>query len=167
MKDVQETDTHIYFWGSIFSNFYPVEMKFAGIDFHSSEQLFMFLKAKYFEDHEMADMIATRGQEPRDAKAFGRQVTGFDEEEWVSAREDMMHIAVQRKFMNDDLLEQLLSTGDKILVEGSPEDKIWGVGLRYDSEKILDEENWDGLNLLGKVLMRVRSDIRDIISQKK
>ena len=167
MKDVQETNTHIFFWGSFLSNFYPAKMKFAGIDFHTSEQLFMFLKAKYFEDHEMADMIATRGQDPKDAKRFGRKVVGFDNEVWEGAREDMMYIACQRKFMDEDLLKQLLATEEKVLVEGSPFDKIWGVGLVYDGETILDEKNWDGLNLLGKVLMRVRTDIRDIISQKK
>ena len=166
MKDVQETNTHIYFWGSVLSNFYPVKMKFAGIDFHTSEQLFMFLKAKYFNDQEMADMIATRGQDPKDAKRFGRKVKGFNNEEWEDAREDMMHIACQRKFMNEDLFKQLLATGEKVLVEGSPVDKIWGVGLKYDSQEILDEENWNGLNLLGKVLMRVREDIRKIIKNQ-
>jgi len=167
MKDVQETNTHIYFWGSFLSNFYPVKIKFAGIDFHTSEQLFMFLKAKYFEDDEMADRIATEGQEPAVAKKLGRQVKGFNNEDWEGAREDMMYIACQRKFMDDELFKQLLATGDKVLVEGSPVDKIWGVGLKYDSEEILDEENWDGLNLLGKVLMKVRDDIKRIISQKK
>jgi len=167
MKDVQETKTHIYFWGSFLSNFAPAKMKFAGIDFHTSEQLFMFLKAKYFEDEDMAQMIATRGQDPKDAKRFGRKVEGFNDEEWVDAREQMMHIAVQRKFMDEDLMKQLLDTGDKILVEGSPYDKVWGVGLVYDGKEILDEENWDGLNLLGKVLMQLRDEIKEIISQKK
>ena len=69
--------------------------------------------------------------------------------------------------MDEDLLKQLLATEDKVLVEGSPFDKIWGVGLIYDCEEIVDEENWKGLNLLGKVLMRVRTDIKDVISQKK
>jgi len=127
----------------------------------------MFLKAKYFEDDEMADRIATEGQEPAVAKKLGRQVKGFNNEDWEGAREDMMYIACQRKFMDDELFKQLLATGDKVLVEGSPVDKIWGVGLKYDSEEILDEENWDGLNLLGKVLMKVRDDIKRIISQKK
>ena len=167
MKNVQETDTHIYFWGSFLSNFYPAKLKFAGIDFHTSEQLFMYLKAKYFEDEEMAQMIATRGQDPKDAKRFGRKVKGFDIDEWADAREQMMHIAVQRKFMDDDLVKELLETGDKVLVEGSPYDKIWGVGLKYDCEEILNEENWDGLNLLGEVLMQVRSEIRNVIAQKK
>jgi len=166
MKNVQETNTHIYFWGSFLSNFHPAEITFAGIKFHTSEQLFMFLKAKYFEDETMANVIATRGQDPKDAKRFGRKVEGFNNEEWAEAREDMMLIAVQRKFMEETLLKQLLDTGDKILVEGSPYDKIWGVGLKYDSEEILDEKNWNGLNLLGKVLMRVRNDIRNIISEK-
>jgi len=166
MKDVKETNTHIYFWGSFLSNFYPVKMKFAGIDFHTSEQLYMFVKAKYFEDEAMAQMIADRGQDPKDAKAFGRKVEGFNDEEWADVREDMMYIACQRKFMDKNLFEQLLATGEKVLVEGSPVDKIWGVGLKYDSQEILDEENWNGLNLLGKVLMRVREDIRKIIKNQ-
>ena len=75
-----------------------------------------------------------------------------------------MHIAVQRKFMDEDLLKQLMETGDKVLVEGSPYDKIWGVGLAYDGKEILNEENWDGLNLLGRVLMKVRTEIKEIIT---
>jgi len=167
MKEVQETNTHIYFWGSFLSNFYPVKMKFAGIDFHTSEQLFMFLKAKYFNDDAMADMIAKRGQDPAVAKKFGRKVEGFNVEVWEGVREDMMMIACQRKFMDDELFKQLLATEEKILVEGSPYDQIWGVGLRYDSEQILDQENWNGLNLLGVVLMKVRDDIRKIMSNRK
>jgi len=127
----------------------------------------MFLKAKYFEDEEMGTTIVAHGKNPKDAKRFGRMVKNFNNEDWDGAREDMMQIALQRKFMDDDLFKLLLSTGDKILVEGSPYDKIWGVGLKYDSEEILDEENWKGLNLLGKVLMKVRDEIKQIITQKK
>jgi ribA/ribD-fused uncharacterized protein len=167
MKHVQETNTHIYFWGSFLSNFEPVKIKFAGFDFHTSEQLFMFLKAKYFVDEEMATRIVEEGQDPFTAKKLGRQVKGFNEEEWAEDREDMMYIACQRKFMDDDMFKLLLATGDKILVEGSPHDKIWGVGLNFNGEEILDEENWNGLNLLGKVLMKVRDDMRKILEQRK
>jgi ribA/ribD-fused uncharacterized protein len=157
------TDTHIYFWGSFLSNFIPNDLKifYMGYDFNTSEQLFMYIKAKFFNDHEKAHEIATKGQKPYDAKRMGREVIGYDEELWSKYREEAMYHAVKLKFLsNSKLMNQLLDTGDKILVEGTPMDPIWGVMIKWDDDRILDEKNWKGQNLLGKVLMRVRNDLR-------
>jgi hypothetical protein len=72
-----------------------------------------------------------------------------------------MYIAIRAKFESSSKLKkQLLETGNKILVEGTPFDPIWGVKIKWDDDRILDEKNWNGLNLLGKVLMKVRRDIK-------
>jgi ribA/ribD-fused uncharacterized protein len=157
------TDTHIYFWGSFLSNFIPNDLKilYCNHIFTNSEQIFMFLKAVYFNDMDMAANIIVAGKDPRTAKKLGGQVKNFKEEEWAKVREEKMYTAIMIKFQSDNKLkQQLLDTGDKILVEGTPFDPIWGVMIKWDDDRILDEKNWKGQNLLGKVLMRVRNDIK-------
>lgn len=160
---MRETKTHIYFWGTFLSNWIPADCKipYNGLMFSNSEQLFMFKKATYFDDDEMAEEIAMYGQDPREVKKMGRKVKNYNEESWAQVREDMMYIACYAKFTSDEKLRQhLIDTGDKIIVEGTPFDGVWGVKIKWDDDRILDEKNWNGLNLLGKVLMRVREDIK-------
>jgi hypothetical protein len=121
----------------------------------------MFLKAVFFNDMDMATNIIVAGKDPRTAKKLGGQVKNFKESEWAKVRYSKMYLAVRLKFeSNQKLRKQLLNTGDKILVEGTPFDPIWGVMLKWDDDRILDEKNWKGQNLLGKVLMKVREDLR-------
>ena len=61
---------------------------------------------------------------------------------------------------NEDLGKFLLATGDKVLVEASPVDAIWGIGLAQDHEDALLPSKWRGPNLLGYALMTVRDLIR-------
>lgn len=157
------TDTHIYFWGSFLSNWIPKDLKIQYCDneFTNSEQIFMFLKAVFFNDMETAEKIVKFGKEPRIAKDLGREVQNYNEEEWSKVREEKMYNAIMLKFTSDQKLkQQLLDTGDKILVEGTPFDPIWGVMIKWDDDRILDEKNWKGQNLLGKVLMRIREDLK-------
>ena len=170
MKEINLTDKYIAFWGGVFSNFYPCEIKVdtdwwdkptKEITFTSSEQYFMWQKAMWFNDQETADKIVL-AKTPKEAKALGRQVRNFDEDEWKDARKYAMWNAVLLKFrQNKKLKECLLSVefNGKHFVEGSPYDKIWGVGIRWDSNDIEDEKNWNGLNLLGKTLDRVRENL--------
>jgi len=160
---MRETSTHIYFWGSFLSNWIPsnLDIEYDGKVFTNSEQLFMYFKAMHFKDFEMAKDIIEYGTKPREAKDMGRKVMNYNEEEWAKLRENAMHIAVKAKFESDEELKnKLLSTGDKILVEGTPFDGIWGVKIKWDDDRILDEKNWNGLNLLGKVLMDVREELK-------
>ncbi len=157
------TDTHIYFLKGFLSNWIPTNLiiSYDGHIFSNSEQLFMYMKAKFFGDEPIAARIITMGKDPLAAKDYGRQVRGYDEGRWSEVREEMMYKAVYAKFTSDDnLRKQLLETGDKILVEGTPFDHIWGVMIKWDDDRILDEKNWKGQNLLGKVLMRVRDDLK-------
>jgi ribA/ribD-fused uncharacterized protein len=161
------TDTHIYFWGSFLSNWIPKDCKIIVSDengtnrFYTSEQLFMYYKACFFGDKVMAIRIIMNGKDPKDAKDLGREVKNYSEEKWSKVREEMMYNAIVNKFTSDPkLTKQLLDTENKILVEGTPFDPIWGVKIKWDDDRILDERNWKGQNLLGKVLMRVREDLR-------
>jgi len=150
------TDTHVYFWGSIFSNWADVRFEYKDQIFYNSEQAFMWEKAILFKDFETADEIFDCDS-PKEAKALGRKVKRFDSSKWDKAGFDFMVDINYEKFnQNPSLKEILLSTGNKTIVEASPFDKIWGVGLHWDDDRILDEKNWQGKNLLGKALMKVR-----------
>jgi ribA/ribD-fused uncharacterized protein len=165
---MRETDTHIYFWGGMLSNFYPHNYTITSYDmggeplkFHSSEQQFMYFKARHFNDDEIAEKIL-QSKQASEAKKLGRQVKNFDEENWADFRFDYMIEADYCKFSSDKNLREYLTvdTGNKILVEASPFDTIWGVGLHFDNDLILDEKNWHGQNLLGEALMIVRDMLR-------
>lgn len=157
------TDTHIYFWGSFLSNWIPnnLSIRYDGHTFSNSEQLFMYLKAVFFKDQLKAREIVEFGNDPRTAKNLGREVSNYDEKEWSKVREEMMFKACLLKFQSDEKLkQQLLDTENKILVEGTPFDPIWGVMIKWDDDRILDESNWRGQNMLGKVLMNVRKELQ-------
>lgn len=157
-KEINVTDKYVCFWGSEFSNFYPCKIVAENRKFKTSEQYFMWQKADYFCDDVIAEAILNSST-PMEAKALGRRVDGFVEEAWEKVREQAMFNAVYCKFsQNEDLKRVLLSEEfkDKHFVEGSPTDRIWGVGIIWNDEKIADENNWNGLNLLGKTLDAVR-----------
>lgn len=155
-------DNHVAFWGSCFSNFYPCEFTLEGKTWKTSEHYFMWKKAIFFNDVETANKIL-EVEHPRDAKKLGRQVKGFNEEEWALVSFHIMYDGVYAKFsQNEDLKRALLNenfTG-KHFVEGSPVDNIWGVGVSYEDPRVDDENNWTGKNWLGKILDIVRCRVR-------
>jgi ribA/ribD-fused uncharacterized protein len=160
---MRTTHTHVYFWGSFLSNWIPSDLKIHhdGYIFTNSEQLFMYFKAKFFGDEETAKRLVAVGRDPRKAKDLGREVKNYDDAKWSLVREEKMFEACMLKFQSDSSLKtQLLATGDRVIVEGTPFDPIWGVKIKWDDNRILDEKNWNGLNLLGKVLMRVREELK-------
>lgn len=159
---MKEDDNFVLFWqgDDIYSNFYPTKFKLYDKEFSSSEQCFMYSKAIQFGDYQTAEEIL-KITEPMECKNLGRKVKNYDENTWKNLREEKMYNACFAKFsQNMDLKKKILDTNDKILVEASPYDKIWGVGLKEDDPKILDPNNWKGLNLLGKVLMNVRKNLK-------
>ena len=96
--------------------------------------------------------------DPKTAKACGRAISNFDEKIWRRECRNYMFRAVWAKFsQNVDLARSLVETGDRILVEGSPHDAVWGVGLAWNDPAIDDEKNWKGTNWLGDTLMLVRA----------
>lgn len=162
MEDIRIYDKHVAFWGSAFSNFYPCHFQEGDWHWISSEQCFMAKKAEYFKDTEILEEIL-KAETPEKAKKLGRKVKNFDAEKWSKVCFDKMYDAVYAKFsQNSDLKELLLSSDfeGKGFVEGSPFDAIWGVKMDWRNPDIDDEENWQGQNLLGKVLNKVREDLR-------
>lgn len=162
------TDSHVYFWGGCFSNFYradttiSIEHKDNIIKLPTSEHAYMIYKAVAFNDWNSYNNILNVVH-PAEAKKIGRQVKNFDQKIWDQIKYDRMYSAVYAKFSQNEKIKQLLlDTGIRTLVEASPIDRIWGVGLHYDDDLILDESNWKGKNLLGKVLMDVRQQFWDV-----
>ena len=156
------TDTHIYFWNGTYSNWHPARITdpATGFVFENTEQAFMWFKADKFGDTETAGEVL-KTPNPREVKKLGRQVKNYNDEEWNKVRYLIMLGVNLWKFTQiSEYQKELLATGDKIIVEASPYDKIWGVGLLEDDPLILDEKNWQGENLLGKVCMDVRTQLR-------
>jgi ribA/ribD-fused uncharacterized protein len=162
---MKTTNTHVYFWGSYLSNFWltkiqsPEGCALPNFTFNCSEQLFMMEKALFFNDYEAAFFMAAC-ENGGSVKAIGRKVLNFDEKAWYDVSYEKMLMACKAKFaQNAVLAEQLKATGERIIVEASPTDLIWGVGLHEDDPLILNERNWRGENRLGRVLMEVRAGI--------
>ena len=154
------TDKYIFFWKSRISNWHMCQFKYKGITFFNTEQAFMWEKAIFFGDMETAKKIVET-PEPKENKALGRQVKNFDTEKWLIASFPAMVAVNYAKFSQDKRSKELLlSTGDKVLVEASPVDKIWGIGLHWENDDVLDETKWQGMNLLGKALMEVRKQLK-------
>lgn len=98
---------------------------------------------------------------PPKALRPGRGVRGFSEVEWAAARYRIVVAGNMAKFsQHDDLRRYLLSTGNRVLVEASPLDRIWGIGLAADDARARSPSRWRGLNLLGCAHMEVRDQIQ-------
>jgi ribA/ribD-fused uncharacterized protein len=155
------TDNGVYFWSGIYSQWYKSDFEIDGVKFTSAEQYMMYKKALLFEDEEVANAIM-RTNNPKEQKALGRKVRNFDVDTWNENCREYVYEGNYAKFTQDPvLLEQLMETGDKILVEASPLDKIWGVGLHFDDERVEDESQWQGTNWLGEAIMRVRTELHE------
>ena len=156
------THNFVFFYRSLnpFSNWYMCPFTHAGSQYNCGEQFMMYSKARLFKDFDVAELIMEQ-REPRKQKFLGRQVRGYDDATWMAECEGLMIPGLKSKFLqNEYCLNTLLDTGDKIIVEASPYDKIWGIGLEESDHRALDQSQWLGKNLLGKCLMRVRDEIR-------
>lgn len=143
-----------------FSNWAHAEFYMNGRHFKNSEQAFMYLKAELFGDTAIMEQILANPNPMMD-RIYGRKVKAFDAAVFDAKKYQMMVDVCYEKFtQNTELKELLLSTGDAILAEASPKDKIWGVGLRVDDPDFTDPGKWRGTNLLGQALMEVRNRIR-------
>lgn len=143
-----------------FSNWFISEFEVKGLRFNCVEQMMMTAKARLFGDVVTAEKILAASH-PRDHKALGRSVSGYDDEVWKERRGRIVAHGCYAKFSQNQVLrEALLATGDTLLVEASPYDPIWGVGLGQHDPRILDPSQWRGQNLLGIALMQVRDRLR-------
>jgi ribA/ribD-fused uncharacterized protein len=155
------SDTFTYFFteASPFSQWYPCRFEEAGVTFRCAEQYMMHGKAILFDDAEIAAEILA-ADHPRTHKALGRKVRNFDAAIWERERERIVLAGNRAKFTQDEALRaKLLATAPTTLVEASPFDRIWGVGLRESDPRIHDRRNWRGKNLLGFLLTRLRDEL--------
>lgn len=150
--------SYVFFWGGEFSNWFPSKFTIDGVIFHNAEQYFMYKKAKFFDDEEIANKIL-QTDDPKLAKKLGRKVKNFDSDVWLKVCKIYMKEACLAKFsQNEDLKEKLLSNKTQTYVEASPYDTIWGVGMSDENPKINDSSNWLGLNYLGEILTEIRDE---------
>lgn len=138
------------------SQWYPCQFEADGVTYTSAEQYMMAEKARLFGDEEIrAEILNT--SDPRKCKALGRKVRNFDKAVWNKEKEHIVRKGNTKKFLQNSALRSfLLSTGDKVLVEASPTDRVWGIGLGKNNSDALDPQKWRGQNLLGFALMNVR-----------
>jgi ribA/ribD-fused uncharacterized protein len=158
-----------FFWqrGSPFSQWHKSTYVLDGVTFSCAEQGMMHSKALLFEDHVTADKIM-QTNDCRRMKELGRQVRGFKDEVWIQHRQEIVFQHSMCKYtQNPYLLQALINTKGRVLVEASPYDSIWGVGLHETDAREVPPSQWPGLNLLGKVLVRVRQAILDEVEDEE
>lgn len=148
-----------FFWSGIFSQWHPAAFNIDGIFYNCAEQYMMAEKARLFKDDVM-EMRIMKAALPSDQKRLGRQVTGFDLDIWNSKAKDIVYRGNYAKFtQNENLKQELLKTVGTTLVEASPHDTIWGIGLLRSDRKALNRNTWRGTNWLGEILTKVRDDL--------
>lgn len=161
---------YLFFWGhtahgrglgkECLSQWYPSPFVVNGRVFPTAEHYMMFRKAVLFGDDACAERIV-RASSPSAAKALGRAVQGFEESVWEAHRTDIVVQGSYEKFAQSaELKAFLLATGNQVLVEASPRDRIWGIGLAADDARARNPAEWRGLNLLGFALMTARDLLR-------
>jgi len=166
------SEDYIFFFGENkdygwLSNFFKLTFIVDGVTFPTSEHFFMYTKCNKFEPtNEKLKQEILNTTNPKDAKLFGRKVKNFDEAVWNSVRFEVMKKGLTEKFsQNLEYKTKLLDTKNKILVEASPFDGIWGIKYSKDSALKLSNEVLNKVlqerNLLGKALMEVRKDLNN------
>ncbi|NGN64391.1 NADAR family protein [Streptomyces sp. A7024] len=168
---VTNSTKFLFFWGhrptrdgsvgkGCFSQWWPAPFTVDGVEYATAEHFTMAGKARLFGDTDAERAIVAAGH-PKQAKDLGRTVRGFDQEAWAAHRYDIVVRGNEAKFgQHPDLRDYLLRTGDRVLVEASPVDRVWGIGLAADDERAQTPAEWRGLNLLGLALMDVRERLR-------
>ncbi|MFG2502612.1 NADAR family protein [Streptomyces sp. NPDC048441] len=158
---------YLHFWGhtprrdgtlgaSCFSQWWVSPFTVGGVEYGTAEHWMMASKARLFSDAE-AERAVLASRTPAEAKKAGRLVRGFDEAIWARERFGIVVEGSVRKFASADALRSfLVGTGTRVLVEASPMDRIWGIGLAADDDRAQDPERWRGPNLLGFALMEAR-----------
>lgn len=151
------TDTHCFFWKSKLSQW--ARHSFTDIDgirYSCAEQYMMAQKALLFNDSEKYNEVMGTSH-PRRMQQLGREVRGYDQKIWDENKERIVYEASKYRLEQCSEFRKLLEkTKGLILVEASPIDRVWGIGLHEDDDLVLDECNWKGQNLLGIVLTRLR-----------
>ena len=156
---MQDYTKYTFFWNGPFSQWHLSDFVVNGKKFNCAEQFMMYSKATLFGDTTTAAKImATKS--PKEQKELGRQVANFYAPIWNNIAKQLVYMGNLAKFTQSiTLLETLHATRDTLLVEASPYDAIWGIGLDEVTAKDLPKEEWPGTNWLGEVLTQVRLDL--------
>lgn len=166
-----DEDYIVAFWGpedknGVFSQWYCSDIIIEGSTFFCCEQWMMYKKAILFQDYEIAEKIL-RSKSPREIKALGRKVKNFNQAIWDENKENIVFEGNFAKFtQNSYLYAQLMNTNGKIIVEASPYDRIWGIGLSANDPRIYDTSKWQGKNLLGNIIMEVRHSLNQDLADR-
>lgn len=158
---MRKTERFTFFFtkADVFSNWHPAWFTVHGVQFNCVEQMMMYAKAFEFGDLGTARKILDAA-DPKEQKRLGRLVTPYNDERWMQIVRKVVYHAAKAKFtQNPHMLQALLATEGTTLVEASPYDKLWGVGLGERDPRIEDPRNWRGSNWLGQVLTRLRDDL--------
>jgi ribA/ribD-fused uncharacterized protein len=156
--------THFsFFWqsDSPFSQWHLSSFTVNNVEYNCAEQYMMHQKALLFEDTVIANKVMNT-KSPKSQKALGRKVSNFDDDVWNRHCVDIVYKGNYAKFsQNEKLKETILSLRhkDRELVEASPVDKIWGIGMADTDDGVKQRANWKGKNLLGKILTCVRDEL--------
>lgn len=160
----------LFFWGhtpkneevtdaSCLSQWFPATFVVDGVTYLTAEHFMMAEKARLFRDSARL-MKILQCKTPAEAKAHGRAVMGYDDRAWGAARMPSVVKGNVAKFDQNKRMGALLkSTAARVLVEASPRDRIWGIGMGAANPDARRPSKWRGQNLLGFALMEVRRQL--------
>lgn len=166
----KDKNKYLFFWGhqpsldttitkSCFSQWFESTFKIDGVLYKTAEHYMMAEKAKLFKDEEIRKQIID-AKTPGEAKKLGRLVKNFHQDTWLQKRFEIVVKGNFNKFQqNPTLREFLMNTNTRVLVEASPVDDIWGIGMAQNHRDAYHPEKWKGVNLLGFALMEVRDKL--------
>jgi ribA/ribD-fused uncharacterized protein len=157
--------SYLFFWGhkihapvteTCFSQWYPAPFVHEGLTYPTAEHWMMACKARTFGDEEILQRLFETDS-PAEAKKLGRAVKNFDPQVWDDLKYAFVKEGNVLKFsQHPDMKIFLLQTEKNVIVEASPMDAIWGIGLGRENPKAKSPFTWRGQNLLGFALMEVR-----------
>ncbi|MFH7015928.1 NADAR family protein [Flavobacterium sp. FlaQc-47] len=171
IQNITPESKFLFFWGhqpssdgtiikTCFSQWWLSSFEVDKVVYKTAEHWMMAKKAELFKDDKVLEKIL-QAKSPAEAKKFGREVKNYNETLWLAARFDIVKEGNYHKFnQNTELKEFLINTKNRVIVEASPVDAIWGIGLASDHKDIENPEKWRGLNLLGFALMEVRDELK-------
>lgn len=166
-----QDNKYLFFWGhqpnkdgsiskACFSQWWLSSFEVDKVIYKTAEHWMMAKKAELFKDNEVLPKII-KANSPAEAKKLGREVKNYNETLWLAARFEIVKEGNYHKFsQNEELKTFLLNTKDRVLVEASPVDAIWGIGIASDHKDVMNPAKWKGLNLLGFALMEVRDEMK-------
>lgn len=161
MADIlQKYDRYTFFWSGPFSNWTKAPFVLDGQEYNCVEQYMMQKKALMFGDTEIATEIMNTSN-PREQKAWGRKVRNFKMDMWAAVARDVVFRGCLAKFtQNKDMHTEIMNTTGTLIVEASPLDKVWGIGLDEKTAAVTPIDQWKGTNWLGQCLTEVRETLQ-------